>query len=145
MKGSYALVCILEEPAEFTVGKLGVKSFNAGYYIYFGSALNGLENRVSRHLRSDKKLHWHIDYLLERALVKQVWGYHSSRRVECEWTNTAISVFNCDMPVLKFGSSDCIFCASHLVRVSSMSVTLDIREYLEKHIIHRKFDYVKNV
>ena len=68
-----------------------------------------------------------------------------SRHVECEWTNTAISVFNCDMPVLKFGSSDCIFCASHLVRVSSMSVVTDIREYLEKHIIRRKFDYVKNV
>ena len=39
-------------------------SFKKGCYGYMGSALNGLEQRVRRHLSTQKKLHWHVDYLL---------------------------------------------------------------------------------
>jgi len=36
--------------------------------------MNGLENRINRHLRKEKKMHWHIDYLLasENAKIARV-------------------------------------------------------------------------
>ena len=45
------------------VGKLGSLYFKKGYYLYVGSAKRGLEARIKRHLRKDKKIFWHIDYL----------------------------------------------------------------------------------
>ena len=68
-KGTYALVLHLECTEEITVGKLGMFTFPAGYYLYVGSALGpgGLEARLARHRRRGKKLRWHIDYLLEHA------------------------------------------------------------------------------
>jgi len=41
--------------------------FPAGWYVYTGSARNGLAQRVGRHLRHNKRKHWHIDYLLAVA------------------------------------------------------------------------------
>jgi len=52
-KGSYVLVVRLEEAASITVGKLGPQAFPKGYYLYFGSALNGLEGRIQRHVRTE--------------------------------------------------------------------------------------------
>jgi len=36
-----------------------------GIYIYIGSAKGGLKTRLKRHSGCRKRLHWHIDYLLE--------------------------------------------------------------------------------
>ena len=41
--------------------------------------MGGLDARVARHLRAEKKLHWHIDYLLERASVTE--GQTESEKV----------------------------------------------------------------
>ena len=73
MKGSYALIIRLNRAKRLTVGRLGEFYFPAGHYIYLGSALNGLESRVRRHLRRDKKLHWHIDFLTAVSGICQVW------------------------------------------------------------------------
>lgn len=61
--GSYALVLRLPSRRNIQVGKLGLVEFPRGNYIYFGSALGGLDARVAWHLGNDKKLHWHADYL----------------------------------------------------------------------------------
>ena len=58
---------------DLAVGKLGTHPFETGYYLYFGSALNSLEGRLRRHLRSDKKLHWHIDFLSAKATIEAIW------------------------------------------------------------------------
>jgi len=50
------------------VGALGEKCFDEGYYAYIGSALSGLKGRINHHLKTGKKLHWHIDYLLRKQL-----------------------------------------------------------------------------
>jgi len=55
------------------IGKLGIHNLPHGYYVYVGSALGGLASRLRRHLRSEKRLHWHIDYLLRQAAVAQIW------------------------------------------------------------------------
>ncbi len=61
---TYQLHIRLKQPCRLSVGKLGIFDFPAGQYIYTGSAVRTLEARIRRHMRKDKKLHWHIDYLL---------------------------------------------------------------------------------
>lgn len=62
-RGTYILTVRLDSPRTVAVGALGTISFGAGTYIYAGSAMGGLDQRVSRHLRRDKPRRWHIDSL----------------------------------------------------------------------------------
>ncbi|MCD6487845.1 MAG: GIY-YIG nuclease family protein [Desulfurococcales archaeon] len=64
-KGVYALILVNTIKQYIRVGSLGIRLFKPGIYIYVGSALGpgGLLKRISRHLRREKKKHWHIDYL----------------------------------------------------------------------------------
>lgn len=55
MKGSYILVIQLKEDQKIQIGKLSRIHFSKGLYVYIGSALNGLEQRLNRHLRKGKK------------------------------------------------------------------------------------------
>ena len=41
--------------------------FSAGVYVYTGSATRGLEARIARHQRADKKIRWHFDHLPDEA------------------------------------------------------------------------------
>ncbi|NQW17109.1 MAG: GIY-YIG nuclease family protein [Chloroflexi bacterium] len=118
--GSYMLVLHLPKPRTLVVGKLGQFDFPSGYYLYAGSAHGGLKGRVSRHLRADKKQHWHIDYLNceeDGAAVVDVWWRTGSERLECEWAAEAKQLPGASVPAMGFGASDC-GCDSHLVHVS---------------------------
>ena len=121
MKGSYVLVLNLAEDTQLTVGRLGTFEVPAGLYLYCGSALNGLEARVRRHLRQDKKRHWHIDYVTAVAPVKEVWWLESEARWECRWAE-AIMGRGGWVVVPGFGSSDCR-CPTHLLRLDGNSDT----------------------
>ncbi|MGZ7049923.1 MAG: GIY-YIG nuclease family protein, partial [Methanobacterium sp.] len=61
---TYCLLINLNVDSEISVGKLGKLNFKKGFYVYVGSALNSIDARIKRHLKNDKKLFWHIDYLL---------------------------------------------------------------------------------
>jgi len=114
-KGSYILVLYLAADARLTIGRLGTFEFPAGHYFYCGSALNGLETRIRRHLRRDKKRHWHIDYLTAVAPVVEVWWMESEERWECRWAEEIMEKGG--VVVAKgFGSSDCR-CMTHLLRL----------------------------
>lgn len=130
MKGSYVLVLNLAEEQLVAVGKLGTFRFPAGHYLYFGSALNGLEGRLRRHLRSEKKLHWHIDYLAAVSRVVDVWWIADEARRECEWAACATGVAGVSIPAPKFGSSDCR-CTSHLMYGNSIATVESVRNILE--------------
>ena len=82
--GLYQLVIQLGRRQVIDVGHLGRFAFPSGYYVYTGSAKLGLESRIARHLRKEKRLRWHIDYLLGQASIVEVKRYHGSRRSECE-------------------------------------------------------------
>jgi Uri superfamily endonuclease len=71
---TYCLITQLNKNSTIKVGKLGEIDFKKGYYVYVGSALNSIDSRVWRHLSKEKKLFWHIDYLLNspNATVKEV-------------------------------------------------------------------------
>ena len=108
--------------ATVPVGRLGAVSFTAGHYAYAGSALNGLEGRIRRHLRVEKRRHWHIDYLLEQASVTAVVTARTREKV-CRIARTGKSL-ECEVArslgeryevVPRFGASDCR-CPGHLFR-----------------------------
>lgn len=110
MKGSYLIIAEMDANKRVPIGKLGEVEFNKGFYVYVGSALNGLEQRIQRHLRENKKTHWHIDYLLKHATVTDVFYKEDNVREEC----IIAKKFEGALPsILGFGCSDCK-CKSHL-------------------------------
>lgn len=111
--GLYQLLLYLPENKRIIVGSKGVSNFNAGYYIYTGSAKRNLNARVSRHIKHKKKLRWHIDYLTSRALCIAHRCYLTPSFSECELHNATLKLSNASMPVKGFGASDCR-CYSHL-------------------------------
>jgi Uri superfamily endonuclease len=110
MKGSYLLVIKLNNTARISVGKKGKKEFQKGLYVYTGSALNGLEQRIQRHLRKNKKNHWHIDYLLQQASIVAIYYKIGENRDECNFAQILDKKLH---SVPDFGCTDCN-CYSHL-------------------------------
>jgi Uri superfamily endonuclease len=111
--GTYALAIALETKLCLRIGKLGMHNFLPGYYVYAGSAMRGLSGRLKRHLRSDKRLHWHIDYLLQQAAVTDIWYAIGPDKLECKWNVTLQDLPAAAPSVPGFGASDCR-CSSHL-------------------------------
>ena len=110
MKGSYVLLVKLLEERTIRTGSLNAVKFPRGYYAYVGSAMNGFKSRLSHHLKRDKKLHWHIDYLLQEASITDIIIGESGDRIECAIAQALSSQFD---SIPGFGSSDCK-CRSHL-------------------------------
>ncbi len=111
-RGAYLVVLELARKTRISVGSLGEVSFPGGHYVYVGSAMKGLAARLARHRRKRKRLHWHIDYLRERARFVEAFALRSSRRDECDLAR-ALSRLGRPFPP-GFGSSDCS-CPGHLV------------------------------
>lgn len=108
--GTYLITMNLNDDQEIRIGKLGDIIFKKGYYVYVGSALNGLNARIQRHLRKQKKFHWHIDYLLDKAKVTNIFYKKGKDKEEC---NIAQSLEQKLATIMDFGSSDCS-CKGHL-------------------------------
>jgi len=107
---SYQLVIDVERAVRCVVGRLGTFEFPAGRYVYTGSARRGMEARIARHRRADKRLRWHIDHLLTAPGVS-VAKVVRSRRDECRLNQGARG----RVLVPGFGASDCrARCGAHL-------------------------------
>lgn len=119
--GTYAIIMELAKYAEITVGKLGQFHFKPGYYVYIGSAFGpgGLKARVGRHLKKNKKLKWHIDYLREHMDVIDVKFEQTAQNEECQWA-TKFAEDGGIFPIKGLGSSDCK-CFSHLLYYHELS------------------------
>lgn len=112
--GVYLLEMLLKEGKSLQIGKLGAWELLPGYYYYVGTAQQNLQSRVERHLRKEKTLHWHIDYLLDVAEVTQVYIWPGTREMEC-MLGEKMQIFPAaQIPVPGFGASDCN-CLSHLL------------------------------
>ncbi len=111
--GTYTLVLAVPETT-VTVGALGPREFDAGWYAYVGSALGpGGFARVDRHRElaagGRDSRHWHVDYLLGESGV----GLDAVYRTAGVDGECAVAAgVDCD-PVAGFGCSDCD-CHSHL-------------------------------
>ena len=111
-RGTYVLVMQCRRAVKVQIGQLSNMCMEIGWYLYIGSAFGsgGLKARVGRHLREQKKKHWHIDYLLEESVIKDVF---LSREEECDINRDIFLLPNAIIISNKFGSSDCS-CESHL-------------------------------
>jgi Uri superfamily endonuclease len=116
--GSYQIFIKLKKDSSLRIGALGEFKFKKGVYIYTGSAMRNLTQRIERHKRKDlKKIRWHIDYLLacKNAQITDVKIYPATVREECERNHKILERKDAYVPVHGFGSSDCKVCKAHLV------------------------------
>lgn len=107
---SYQIIFKLIKSIEIQIGKLGKFAFPRGEYIYTGSAQKNMDQRLKRHQTKNKKMHWHIDYLLnhqECTILKII----KSDVDECILNQATPG----DIIAPGFGASDCNKgCISHL-------------------------------
>lgn len=126
--GIYNLIIFLPSSREINIGKKRL-FFPEGYYVYTGSAHQNLQSRIKRHLSSNKKFHWHIDYLLEFAKIEEV-RIHLFKhplsplkdenfgkiKKECLINQKVKNLKGAKIIHRGFGSSDCQHgCLSHLI------------------------------
>ncbi len=102
------------------MGSLGLLRFEKGTYIYVGSAKNGLWPRLRRHFSKEKKIHWHIDFLLEKARPLYALAFEGEKPTECDLNQSVAELPN-SLPIKGFGCSDCR-CFSHLHKVNAKSL-----------------------
>lgn len=116
--GAYALLIRLETRFCADVGALGPVDLAAGRYLYLGSANGpgGLAARLRRHLRTDRKPHWHVDALTLRGAIEAVLAAPGGG--ECALVARALTLPGVTVPRSGFGSSDCRRCEAHLLAVA---------------------------
>ncbi len=131
--GSYILIIELAQPARIRIGALGERAFERGYYLYIGSALAGLRSRLERHLRAEKRLHWHIDYLLQHAAIREVWYAAGPDRRECAWARALANLPGAAPFPGAFGASDCA-CRTHLFRCPQQPSFAAARDLLDGNL-----------
>jgi Uri superfamily endonuclease len=114
-RGTYILILHLGAPGRLEIGRLGAFDFPAGWYAYVGSAFQagGLRGRLKHHLAPAPHPHWHIDYLRRVTVLEQIWYLASAASFEHTWALLLISHLAADLPVPRFGASDC-HCPAHL-------------------------------
>lgn len=118
--GCYQLKINVKKTASIEIGALGLCRFERGIYIYTGSAMKNLSKRVARHRRNEKKLRWHIDYLLSHpsVIIVEVTIHPSANKEEC--LHNQLLIKQGAKPLIKgFGSSDCRACPSHLLKIGA--------------------------
>lgn len=111
--GVYLLQLKLSGRYRLKIGALGYYFFPAGYYYYCGSAQKNMKARLERHLSEDKKLYWHIDFLLCEAEIEKIYCWEEKSDFECRLAEKISSLAESEIIVDNFGASDCS-CESHL-------------------------------
>ncbi len=118
MKGVYVLIIEVSRDIDVKIGSLGEVRFEKGLYAYAGSGQNSLFKRIERHLSDEKKIFWHVDYLLDCGFSKvaRVFYKEGPKSLECR-TAAQLSEYGIGVP--GFGCSDCK-CGAHLFKISSL-------------------------
>ena len=129
LKGIYVLIIEISQGAEMKVGAIGSIYFAKGLYAYVGSAQNGLEKRIERHIRKEKQIFWHVDYLLENpnTIIRAVFVKEGPKTMEC---TVAEAIGQHGEAVVGFGCSDCR-CLSHLHRIEDYDFLFGFMRELE--------------
>ena len=127
MNGIYLLLINMEKDSKIKIGSLGFMKFDKGTYAYVGSAQNNLEKRIARHKSKNKKIFWHIDYLLNNGYAKilKVFYKKAGKMEECK---IAKRLCKTSKPIFHFGCSDCN-CKSHLFRIKNQGIFYGLKEY----------------
>lgn len=113
-KGTYVLFLLFLSDLETEVGSLGHIILPAGWYCYVGSAMGGLDQRVSRHLAHAKTVRWHIDRLTVAADEMFAMEHEGDGISECA-LGRILEDAGAEPITDGFGCSDCA-CRTHLFR-----------------------------
>ena len=124
MRGIYILLIKINAKIQEKIGSLGRIEFDKGIYAYVGSAQNNLEKRIQRHKAKNKKVRWHIDYLLNNKSLKilKVFYKKAGKEEECK---IAKKLSKTGKIIPNFGCSDCE-CESHLFKIKNMENILKL-------------------
>ncbi|MCC7168396.1 MAG: GIY-YIG nuclease family protein [Rhodospirillales bacterium] len=116
-KGAYLLIVRLERSVTIGAGRMRGARLPPGLYAYAGSAWGpgGIEARLARHRRPDKRIHWHIDHLTNRAA--SIASLAFAGEPECKLMDRLLALKGVTIPAPGFGASDCRHCPAHLVRL----------------------------
>ncbi len=139
--GVYLLKIKLEKKKEIKVGALGKTAFAPGYYFYAGTAQRNLEARINRHYSSQKKFHWHIDYLLAEAELEKEFVFKLPGEGECFLAETLIKQGG-KTPIAGFGASDCS-CGSHLIYFSLKTGEKILEDLIDARDLRAEFSNFK--
>ena len=115
--GVYILEISARESFKVGIKKFRNKIFDAGYYYYVGSAQKNLRQRLRRHIRKDKLIHWHIDHITVRPDCKignifVLFG--ADKNMEENIANLLSLKFKLDSSIIGFGNSDSPNSKTHL-------------------------------
>ena len=124
--GVYLLLLELKTDKRISVGTLGEILFNKGFYVYVGSAIRNLYQRLKRHEKHKKRIRWHIDYLREYADHLRIIPILTPEKIECELAQNLKTLAQSIIP--HFGSSDCN-CKSHLFYFEE--TPLKLKDFIE--------------
>ena len=114
-RGTYVMFIRLRK--EVLLKKPRKMRLEKGLYLYVGSAWNSLTGRLSRHLKKEKKIHWHVDQLTIAGEVVAILAL-PGLKVEREISEFLSGRFE---SVRNFGSSD-LPVRSNLFRVPEESL-----------------------
>ena len=126
--GAYVLVITLQQPIVLRLPRIET-DLPPGSYAYCGSAYGpgGLRARLARHLRRDKKPHWHVDRLTSVGRLFDWLAVPNGD--ECELRAALQASPGVTAPISGFGSSDCRRCSSHLL---ALPVGFDLDYCIER-------------
>jgi Uri superfamily endonuclease len=132
LKAVYVLIIQVKKPCSLEAGALGILFFHKGMYAYVGSAQSNFHQRINRHLSKEKRLFWHIDYLLnnENTNILKIFFKQGIKKEECI---LARLINKKGIFIPRFGSSDCK-CESHLFRIKDYAfLEKRLKELNKKH------------
>ena len=130
-RGIYALVLVGDRRRQVSIGALGERTFEAGTFIYVGSAHGpgGLRARLAHHCGRSVRAHWHVDYLRRHLPVAGAWIAQAPRSLEHDWARALTNIPGAACPLPGFGSSGCA-CTAHLVHLSDRCAASTLRRAL---------------
>ncbi len=131
-KGSYLLMFTLDQTLYIDIGKYREVFFQEGNYLYAGSAFGpgGLNARVKRHLSTDKKKKWHLDWIRPSLSFISGW-YILGKNLECEWSQKISRMDGVFIPLFKMGASDCKQgCPAHFLGLSKGLTPQDVEQII---------------
>lgn len=141
-RGSYLLILHLTRGRRVKVGALGTPSFKKGFYVYVGSAMAHLGQRMERHRHLRKRHHWHIDELRAISRFHSILPIRSKERLECQ---IALSIERIsEWKVEGFGSTDC-GCEGHLFGFSENPLQLEEFHKILQYFRMERFFHTKGL
>lgn len=138
-RGAYLFLMKLDKDMAIETGSLGKVFYRKGYYIYVGSAMKNLTQRIERHKRLRKNMHWHIDYLRQHADFHAALPIRTAKKIECQLADSLCKISHWHVP--SFGSTDC-HCHSHLFGINEDPLhSIPFHDFLQYHRMENLLEF----